>query len=332
MADAPLRILVVEDSEMDFEVLELHLGQYGFQAKLTRVETEKGMREALAGHRWDLVISDHKLPAFSLQGALRTLREVDPDIPLIVVSGAIGEEAAVDARRAGADDFIMKDNMARLPVAIRRSVASAETRRRQRRAEAALRESEGQLRSLADNLPAVMLRFDYDRADETLTLDYVGGAAARLLGIRPQALRQNPGLLLMALVPEDRDALQAQLRIAVEAGSGVSWQGRSAPGTELRWRWIQVEGRLRERRAERASFDAVAFDITGLKRAEAEVRELTAHLQEVKERERAEVAREIHDDIGAIFFGLKIDAAWLRKRSGDDEATKKRLDNVEAQL
>jgi two-component system, NarL family, sensor histidine kinase UhpB len=247
-----------------------------------------------------------------------------------VVSGAIGEEAAVDAMLAGANDFIMKDNMARLPAAIRRAVSSADARRRLHRAEAALRESEGLLRSLADNLPAMVLRVEYDRTDHSFQLAYVGGAATQLLGVRPQEIRAQPDLLLTALVAEDREAFISRLRTAADAGTGLSWEGRCVVGGAERW--IQVEGRLRERTAAHALFDTVAFDISGLKRAESEVRELTAHLESVKERERAGVAREIHDDIGALFFGLKVDLAWLRKRVTGKAALLKRLESIEAQL
>src|SRR5438046_2184231 len=121
MPSSRIRILVVEDSEGDFELLTLRLAQRGLRVELERVENEPDMRKALAGKPPDLVISDHTLPRFSLAGALRVLREHDPDIPLIVDSGAIGEEAAVDAMIGGAEDFIMKGNLSRLGPAIRRS-------------------------------------------------------------------------------------------------------------------------------------------------------------------------------------------------------------------
>jgi signal transduction histidine kinase/FixJ family two-component response regulator len=329
LKDRPLSILVVEDYESDFEMLAARLASSSVEAWLERVEDEPAMRQALAARRTDIVICDYKLPRFSLAAALRVLREHDPDIPLIVVSGMVGEEAAVDALRAGAEDFVLKDRMARLPGAIERSIAAAETRRRQRRAEAALRDSEALLRSLAANLPAMVFRLRYERGGGSLGLGYAGEGSSRIFGLSPQALRQDPSLLFLALAPEERAGLHEHMARAAEAETGLSWQGRTAAPQE---RWIQVQATLRERDARSVQWDGIAIDITDLKRAEAEVRDLTAHLERVKESERAGVAREIHDDIGALFFGLKVDLAWLRKRLEGQPAMLERLDSIDAHI
>ena len=96
----PVRILCVEDSQADFELLLFELRMANFAHTATRVEDEPGMRQALQGGGWDLVISDHSLPRFSSAAALRVLREADKDIPFIIASGAIGEDAAVAAASA----------------------------------------------------------------------------------------------------------------------------------------------------------------------------------------------------------------------------------------
>lgn len=332
MQSVPIHVLVVEDSESDFDLLALRVARFGFEAGLERVEDEPGMRAALSARNWDLVISDHRLPRFSLDGALRVLREHDPDIPLIVVSGAIGEEAAVDAMLAGADDFIMKDNLARLAPAITRSINSAETRRSRRAAETALRESESMLRSLAANLPAMMFRLDYDCSQRRFSLPYVGEGSRRMFGVQPEALRADPKPLLESVVPEDRESLLERLHAAADAEADLAWEGRAGASEEGGERWMQLRATLREHDGMRALWDGIVFDISDVKRAESEIRELTAHLERVKETERAEAAREIHDDIGAIFFALKIDLAWLRKRVGRDAAILERLASCDAQL
>lgn len=332
MPHSSINILVVEDSESDFDLLSLRLAHQGFPVELERVENEREMRAALARRSPDLVISDHKLPRFSLAGALRVLREHDPEIPLIVVSGAIGEEAAVDAMLDGADDFIMKGNLARLAPAITRSISAADTRRRQREAEAALREREATLSSLAANLPATMFRLDYDRASARFSLPYAGEGSQRMFGVDPDALRVDPGPLLDAISTEDRGVLFERLATAAEARTDLTWQGRLAADGAGEQRWVQLGATLREERGTHVIWDGIVYDVTDIKRAEQEVRELTAHLEGVKEAERAEVAREIHDDIGAIFFGLKVDIAWLRKRLAGEPAMLERLASADAQL
>ena len=332
MPNSPISILVVEDSESDFDLLSLRLAHQGFPVELERVETERDMRAALAARHWDLVISDHKLPRFSLSGALRVLHEHDPEIPLIVVSGAIGEEAAVDAMLEGADDFIMKGNLSRLAPAITRSIHSAETRRGQRLAEAALRERESMLRSLAANLPAMMFRLDYDRVSGRFRLPYAGEGSQRMFGVDPAVLREDPAPLLQALAAEDRAVFFERLAEAARAGTDLTWQGRAAGPEDGRPRWVQLSATLLEQDDSRTVWDGIVYDITGLKRAENEIRELTVHLEEIKEAERTAVAREIHDDIGALFFGLKVDLAWLKKRMSGEPVLLERLESIGAQL
>ena len=122
---APVRILCVEDSDSDFELLQFALRAAGLAHTAIRVEDETGMRGALASGNWDAVISDHNLPSFSSAAALRVLREQEPDTPFLIVSGAIGEDAAVAAMQSGADDYLMKHSLKRLAPAIEHSLAAA---------------------------------------------------------------------------------------------------------------------------------------------------------------------------------------------------------------
>ncbi len=138
----PLSILLVEDSDSDAELLLRCLRQADFEVEATRVDDEAGMRRALAAPRWDLVISDYNLPGFSASAALALLGEAGLDLPFIVVSNNIGEETAVLLMRAGAHDYVMKGNLARLAPAVKRELKEAERRRQHRAAAQALRDSE----------------------------------------------------------------------------------------------------------------------------------------------------------------------------------------------
>ena len=141
-AARPLRVLVVEDSESDYELLLMLLAGANYALDAERVEDERAMQAALAKGGWDVVISDHRLPRFSAHAALATLNAYGADIPFLIVSGAIGEEVAVEAMRAGADDYLMKDNLGRLEPALDRAIEVAASRRHRRETEAALAESE----------------------------------------------------------------------------------------------------------------------------------------------------------------------------------------------
>src|SRR5688572_9208517 len=105
----PLKLLLVEDDDNDFELLLLRLQEDGYAPDYERVHTAKSMEEALTRRQdWDIVISDYSLPNFSAPLALAVLQQSKLDIPFIIISGTIGEERAVATMRAGARDFILK--------------------------------------------------------------------------------------------------------------------------------------------------------------------------------------------------------------------------------
>ncbi len=152
------RILVVEDSEMDYEILLATLSRGGRSVWGKRVETESEMKAALAAETWDAVISDHNLPQFSSEGALATLKASGQDLPFIIVSGDIGEDVAVEAMRNGADDYLIKGRTKRLSAALAHAVDAARTRNERRLAEVALVNSAAKLRQLALHLETVKER------------------------------------------------------------------------------------------------------------------------------------------------------------------------------
>jgi len=143
---ARLRVLIVEDSEDDTILLVEALKSGDFDPAFDRVDTEADMRNALARQQWDIIISDYRIPGFGGLEALHILKESKLDLPFIILSGAIGEETAVEAMKAGAHDYIMKSNMARIIPAVRRELREAEIRRKSKRAEAKLVETNAQLK------------------------------------------------------------------------------------------------------------------------------------------------------------------------------------------
>lgn len=178
----PLMVLVVEDSEDDTLLLLRELRRGGYEPIHERVQSAKEMKEALARDSWDLVVSDHSMPAFSSLSALELLRESGfTDLPFVIVSGQIGEDAAVEAMKAGAQDYIMKDNLARLTSAISRELNEAEVRRSRRRAERALRESEERFRSLVQYASDIIVVLDAEGV-----IRYESPAVERVLGYKPE--------------------------------------------------------------------------------------------------------------------------------------------------
>jgi signal transduction histidine kinase len=141
----PLRVLVIEDSGDDAALLEIELQRAGYAPDCHRIETPEGLSSALAQKEWDLVIADYHLPRFDALEALALVKGRGLDLPFIIVSGYITEETAVAAMKAGAHDYVMKDNLVRLGQAVERELREAEVRRGRRRAEEALRRAYDEL-------------------------------------------------------------------------------------------------------------------------------------------------------------------------------------------
>lgn len=138
MSARPIRVLLVEDEENDALLVMEDLRTGGFDPSWERVQTPEEMEQALDRSEWDIVISDYVLPRFSGLAALQLVQK-KTDIPLILISGHLSEEEAVDAMRAGARDFISKNNMARLVPAVERELREAQLRRERRQAREQLR-------------------------------------------------------------------------------------------------------------------------------------------------------------------------------------------------
>jgi signal transduction histidine kinase len=131
----PLRALIVEDSEDDFLILEQHLRRGGYELDVERVQTADEFERALDRETWDVVFADFVLPGYSGLNALKEVQKRDLDVPFIIVSGKIGEDTAVGAMKAGAHDYVMKSNLARLAPAVERELRELR-HRQERRAEA----------------------------------------------------------------------------------------------------------------------------------------------------------------------------------------------------
>lgn len=134
-----LRVLIVEDSADDAELILHELRRDGYAPQSERVDTPEALHRALDGQIWDVIISDYEMPRFSGLNALLIVREKGLDVPFIIVTGAVGEDTAVAAIKAGAQDYIMKDRMARLPSAVGHVLNEAEARRARQYAEERVR-------------------------------------------------------------------------------------------------------------------------------------------------------------------------------------------------
>ena len=229
----PVRILFVEDTRDDVDLVLHELRRGGFTPDHWVVETEEAMRKALAEERWDLVIADHAMPHFDAPGALAVLQQSGQDLPFIVVSGHIGEEQAVACMKAGASDYLTKDNLVRLAPAVERELREAAQRQQRRQALAALSTSEERCRLLVENSADMITLLD---AQGRIT--FASPSVTRVLGFQPaEVLGRRP----RDFVHED-DA-----KVLASALGEVLAHGSTPLFTGLRFRhrdgtWRIVEG------------------------------------------------------------------------------------------
>ena len=326
-APAPLRILAVEDSPSDYEYLLAVLGGSGRPLVARRVEDERAMAAALAESDWDAVISDNKLPRFSAAGALETLRRSGKDLPFIIVSGTIGEDVAVQAMQAGADDYVMKSNLLRLMPAVERSIQAAESRRKRRKAKRMQREIEERLQAVASNFPGVVFQLRYDQRRERFTSGFFSAGAERLMGVSAEELGDAPEVFFTFIGTSDRASLEQAVLAGARRGETIRWEGRlkSPPGSEPPWVELCATPRPYKAEKEMLIWEGVIIDATARKRAEQNLiesqetlRAVTVHHEAEIEEERERFARELHDESGSLLTALKISLANLAGRCGSD--------------
>jgi signal transduction histidine kinase len=220
--EPPLRVLHLEDSELDHELMKAHLQRGGLKVVSKRIDSETAFRVALE-EPWDVVVSDYNLPGFSGLVALDLLKSSGRDMPFILVSGEIGEDTAVEAMRNGASDYLLKNNLTRLVPALLHVVEATETRRARQRADRELGESKQRLRELAQHLQTSI---ELERASIAREIhDDVGGSltalkfdlawVARHSTSEPVLARVNSALETVTLAIESSQRIMHNLRPAI---------------------------------------------------------------------------------------------------------------------
>jgi two-component system sensor histidine kinase UhpB len=323
---ARLRVLLLEDSPADAELALAALAAAGLDCDADMALRRADFERLYAADRYDIVLADHSLPDYTGLDALARVRAADALQPFILVSGALGEERAVEALRAGATDFVLKGNLNRLGPAVARAMEEYRQRREHLATQQALELSERRYRAVVEAQSELIIRMLPD-----LTVTFVNGAYCRYFGrAQEQVLGKS---LLEHMRPEER--ANARRLLAGIAPATPTYERdalvRDAGGAERCMHWaarglFDAEGALQE-------IQSVGRDVTELKRAmdalgaaRERLQRLSRRLLEVQEAERRHLARELHDDIGQGLTALKLnlealargrDATALQARVGE---------------
>src|SRR5918994_1443983 len=273
-----LRVLLVEDSENDAMLLLRELRRGGYEPHSQRVCTPEDMEKALHSAEardepFQVVISDYYLPRFRAPHALRLLRELGYDVPFIVVSGKIGEDAAVEIMKAGANDYLTKENMSRLCPAIERELREVEVRRERETVQKALSLSEDRFRHLVEQIPAVTYVQEPIDSDTPKAITYMSPQYEAMLGYPPEKEILDEEHWLRVLHPDDRERVLAEELRTDETGEPYRIEYRQIT-RDGRVVWVHDEATLiRDEEGNALYWLGVQYDITEQKRTEEELRQ-----------------------------------------------------------
>jgi two-component system, NarL family, sensor histidine kinase UhpB len=306
-----LFVLIIEDCQVDAELNVRLLRNAGYEISYMRVETAAEMKEALGLESWDLILSDYSMPHFSVQEALKIYHAHGAEIPFIVISGAIGEEKAVQLIKAGVHDYLLKDNMARFIPVVERELRESLNQRELANVSKALEGSEEKFRSYIDNAPDGVFV-----SDETGKYVEVNEAASRITGYSKDELLT---MSISDILPQEsmKEGLAHFRKLLKTNSSKADLLFKHKNGT-IRW-WSVESVKLTETR-----FLGFTKDITERKnnilevmKAREELQRLNQYLMDAREDERASVAMEIHDELGQALTAIKIDLNWILEHLDD---------------
>ena len=221
-------MLIVEDSEDDALLVVRELKRGGYEPYWERVETPEAMKKVLAASEWDAIVSDHRMPRFGPLEPLAIYRQSGSEAPFVIVSGTIVEGLAVDAMKAGAHDYVMKDNLHRVRATVERGLKEVEERRERRRVEEELRTSEAELRALFEAMADVILVLDGE------------GRYLKVAPTNPSLLYKPPAEMLgktvhELFVPEQADEFLGHIQRALETRRTVNFEYSLQIGHRQMW-------------------------------------------------------------------------------------------------
>ena len=269
-ATAPLRVLILEHSRTDLELILLQLREAGLHFDYTLAENREQFHRALQQEKIDAILSDYRLPNWTGLEALQELQDTGRDIPFLLVTGTPGEEAAVECIKQGATDYILKDRISRLPVALRRAIGEKALREDAKQAHGALAESETRSRQqfaeldlLYRSLPIALAVFDRD-----MRFLRVNDQVSKIHGIPALS---HMGLTVREVAPDFANAVENRLRKVFETGepvSNVELQGGTLQEPDAVRKWLCSFYPLRGEDGTVSAATVMAIDITDRKRAE----------------------------------------------------------------
>jgi PAS domain S-box-containing protein len=304
-----LRLLMVDDSEDDVLLIIREIKRGGYNPFYERVETAEAMKKTLREKRWDIILCDYKMPNFSAPMAIAIVKEANIDTPLIIISGAIGEETATECMRLGAQDYIMKNNLSRLCPAVARELAESEVRNRQRQAECqrkaaieAMLQSEEKYRTILENIED-----GYYEVDLAGNYTFFNNSLCRIHGYtREELMGMNYRQYTEKEYSKKLFETYHEVYRTGQPGKGFGWQIIRKDGTK---RYIEASVTLqKDSSGKPIGFRGITRDVTERRMAEFQREAAFNKLRETQDRYNALFERSLDMVYIIDFEGRLIDA------------------------
>jgi two-component system, NarL family, sensor histidine kinase UhpB len=324
----PVRILYIEDVSSDAELVLRKLSKAGFSYTHQIVGTRKDYIDAFKSFVPDLILSDYYLPQFDGLDALRIRNEIAIHTPFIFVTASTSEELAVECMKSGADDYILKSNLEGLIPSIKLSIARKSSAHLQKKNEWLF---DLEANSIINNLRGAVFRCKYDKV---LTIEYMSEGILDLSGYHASDFIMNRLISFMKLIhTDDKKRTVRIINQALKEKKPFTAEYRiiSKDGS-VKWIWLRGKGVISGNKV--IALEGFVTDITERKKAEddlrsslIQMRQLTQHIEKIREEERLSISRDLHDDLGQALTSIKIDLGIIKQKITDVEIIK-RVNNV----
>jgi len=297
----PLKMLILEESKIDTALVVDELKQGGFDLFSERVDTAETMKTALSKEPWDVIVSDYTMSRFSALAALAVLQHSGLDIPFIIVSGSIGEEIAVEALKKGANDYLMKGNLARLVPAIERETREVQERKTRKQVEDALKETENTYRRLVDGVKDYGI-FMLDPQGKVLSWN---AGAERITGYTTDEILGQAFSMFYLEEDIQQDKPEIELKAALAHGGFESESIRVRNGQKTFYAQVVITPVYHEL-GQLIGYSVITRDITERKDAEEKIKVLAAELEQ-RVRERTDQLEQVNRELESFSYSVSHD-------------------------
>jgi len=306
-----LKLLLLEDDAADAELIQLLLKRSGLQFEAVVATDEREFLQALESNGYHAVLADNALPQYNSMEALDLIRKTNPDVAFILVTGTVSEEFAVKIIQQGADDYILKTNLTRLPSAITSAIEKKKISREKVAAEKEIEKEKELSISIINSLPGIFYLCDNQGKFLRWNKNFerISGYNAAEIGTMSPDDFFNPG---------NKQAFARYIRNSFARGYGeaeVVFTTRD--GKQIPYYFTSMAVSFQQKEC----LICVGLDITAgkesekaLKQLNGELHRISAHLENIREKEQARIAREVHDQLGQQLTGLKMDISWLKDK------------------